>query len=89
MGTENREVSCVKFLSQGRILLVQRETSGTRKGREARCQEHRQEAGGRPSTREANAAMGGAATPQSLCFMNVSAPTENTKERALGSVCRK
>ena len=36
LGTQDREVSCVKFLSQERILLVQRETSGTRKGREAR-----------------------------------------------------
>lgn len=30
-------------------------------------------------------AVSGAKTPQSLCFMNVSASTENAKQRALGA----
>ena len=82
MGTQDREVSWVKFLSQERIVLVQRETSETRRGCEAGPERQESE-----SKREPVTAASGAETPQSqfVFYERPYSPGE-PKERALGSV---
>lgn len=72
----------MKFLSQERIVLVQRETSETRKGCEAGPERGRSQ-----SQREPVTAARGAETPESQCvFYERPCSHGEQEERALGSV---